>query len=117
MLRTTANTCDFYDGERTEEAQFQRRILKEIRYEKLPPSLWEDYFTRHDEDVIPARQLAERIINLRGELSRSLRPAQILCRGDLSEAGLNKIMAQGIAEEGFSAVHLRACFIPFSLVD
>ncbi|MGS9121237.1 hypothetical protein ACQWFX_25005, partial [Salmonella enterica subsp. enterica serovar Infantis] len=51
-----AMTCDesrqhylrFYDGVRLDEALFQRRIALYILFEKLPPSLWDDYFSRHD---------------------------------------------------------------------
>lgn len=66
----------FYDGERLEEAQFQRRIPLKIQYEKLPPSFGRITLLAMT-NVIPASTgrthwlTAQRIIPI-------LRPAQIL---------------------------------------
>lgn len=108
----------FYDGERLEEAQFQRRIPLKIQYEKLPPSLWEDYFTRHDERYTRVNW-PNALANCAANYPNLAACTDIIAAGDLSEAGLNKIMAQGITEEGFPAVLLRALFYTHSplLID
>ncbi|EAW1727465.1 hypothetical protein MU257_000403 [Salmonella enterica] len=108
----------FYDGARLEEAQFQRRIPLKIQYEKLPPSLWEDYFTRHDGRYTRVNW-PNALANCATHYPNLAACADIIAAGDLSEAGLNKIMAQGITEEGFPAVLLRALFYTHSplLID
>ncbi|KAF0782509.1 hypothetical protein L246_22085, partial [Salmonella enterica subsp. enterica serovar Worthington str. BCH-5715] len=108
----------FYDGERLEAAQFQRRIPLKIQYEKLPPSLWEDYFTRHDGRYTRVNW-PNALSNCATHYPDLAACADIIAAGDLSEASLNKIMAQGITEEGFPAVLLRALFYTHSplLID
>lgn len=85
---------------------------------KLPPSLWEDYFTRHDGRYTHVNW-PNALANCATHYPDLAACADIIAAGDLSEAGLNKIMAQGITEEGFPAVLLRALFYTHSplLID
>lgn len=85
----------------------------QVQYERLPPLLWDEYATRRDERYArihwPATlaDCAARYPNLEA-------CAAIIAAGDLSEASLNKMMVQGIAEEGFPATVLRALFYTHS---
>ncbi|ECG1595716.1 hypothetical protein DU121_08765 [Salmonella enterica subsp. salamae] len=108
----------FYDDECLEKAMFRRHIPLQVQYERLPPLLWDEYATRRDERYArihwPATlaDCAARYPNLEA-------CAAIIAAGDLSEASLNKMMVQGIAEEGFPATVLRALFYTHSplLID
>ncbi len=103
----------FYDGARTEEASAPHPLKYSTKNYRHPAR--EDYFYAMT-DVMPASTgrthwlTAQRIIPI-------LRPAQILLLpGDLSRAGLNEIMAQGMPKR-ISRHTVRAlCIYPFSLL-
>ncbi len=82
-----------------------------IQYEKLPPSLWEDYFTRHDGRYTRVNW-PNALSNCATHYPDLAACADIIAAGDLSEASLNKIMAQGITEEDFPPYCYARCFIP-----
>lgn len=97
---------------------FQRHVPSQIQYEKLSSSLWNDYVNRHDDSYIPINW-PTRLADCASHYPDLVACADIIAAGDLSEASLNKMMAQGIAEEGFPATVLRALFYTHSplLID
>lgn len=115
---TRQQCLQFYDGERLEEAQFQRRVPRQIQYEKLPSHLWNEYCTRHD-DRYTQINWPNTLADCAAHYPNLAACIDIIAAGDLSEANLNKMMAQGITEEGFPAVVLRALFYTHSpfLID
>lgn len=100
----------FYDGERPKKPSFSA-ASPENTVRKLPPSLWEDYFTRHDGRYTHVNW-PNALANCATHYPDLAACADIIAAGDLSEAGLNKIMAQGITEEGFPPYCYARCFIP-----
>lgn len=108
----------FYDGEQLEEALFQRHIPLQIQYEKLAPPLWDDYLTRYD-DRYARIHWPPALADCAANYPDLAACADIMTAGDLSAARLNKMMAQGIAEEDFPAAILRALFYTHSplLID
>ncbi|MBA3110923.1 hypothetical protein CBX57_005885 [Salmonella enterica] len=116
--KTQQQCLRFYDGERLEEEMFQRHVPSQIQYEKLPSSLWKDYVNRHDDSYIPINWPTS-LAGCASHYPDLVACADIIAAGDLCEASLNKMMAQGIADEGFPATVLRALFYTHSplLID